>query len=78
MKVLMHLLLVSLTASAEEHARVKTGEGVFQGAFLYSSPSKDKFSSFQGIPYAKPPVGQLRFAPPVAISSFHSWPQVDL
>lgn len=78
MKVVVLLLLVVLAilhATAEENARVKTGEGVFQGSFLYSSPNKDKFSSFQGIPYAKPPVGQLRFAPPVAISSFHSWPQ---
>ncbi|XP_026666920.1 uncharacterized protein LOC108621959 [Ceratina calcarata] len=40
---------------------VATEKGQIQGSINVSVKSSVKYSSFQGIPYAKPPVGNLRF-----------------
>lgn len=42
---------------------VRVEEGQLQGK-LVSSPTGKAFYSFQGIPYAKPPIGSLRFRAP--------------
>ncbi|XP_026483489.2 juvenile hormone esterase-like isoform X1 [Vanessa tameamea] len=42
---------------------VRVEEGELQGK-LVNSPSGKAFYSFQGIPYAKPPIGSLRFKAP--------------
>lgn len=39
---------------------VRVEEGELQGR-LVKSPTGKVFYSFQGIPYAKPPIGSLRF-----------------
>lgn len=46
--------------SAQDAPTVKIVNGTLQGA---KCPSND-VNSFLGIPYAQPPVGDLRFAPP--------------
>ncbi|CAG9859234.1 unnamed protein product [Phyllotreta striolata] len=46
-----------------EYPQVKISDGVLNGGFLTTRNSR-KFSGFQGIPFAKPPVGQLRFRAP--------------
>ncbi|XP_050427116.1 juvenile hormone esterase-like [Adelges cooleyi] len=40
-------------------------QGAIQGQYYKTRPSNKPFVSFLGIPYAKPPVGELRFKPPV-------------
>lgn len=40
------------------HVRIKQGELV---GTLESLSTGDSFASFKGIPYAKPPIGNLRF-----------------
>jgi carboxylesterase type B len=40
---------------------VKVQQGLLQGKTLTSARSKNKFTGFLGIPYAKPPVGDLKF-----------------
>ncbi|KAJ1529245.1 hypothetical protein ONE63_006047 [Megalurothrips usitatus] len=43
---------------------IKTDLGPVLGREIRSEVTDSKFLSFQGIPYAKPPVGPLRFKPP--------------
>ena len=45
---------------------VRTGSGPIQGK-KYTKDGKEQFE-FLGIPYAEPPVGKLRFKPPVPVS----------
>jgi hypothetical protein len=53
-------ILVSV-AQTSEHAIVKVQQGLLKGKILTSVRSKTKFLGFLGIPYAKPPVGELKF-----------------
>lgn len=46
-----------------ENKTIVTGNGPVKGAFEKSYLGYDYFS-FQGIPYAKPPTGNLRFCDP--------------
>lgn len=50
----------AVVVTAQDAPNVKTVNGTLQGA---KCPSND-VNSFLGIPYARPPVGDLRFAPP--------------
>jgi hypothetical protein len=53
-------ILVSV-AQTSQQAIVKVQQGLLQGKLLTSARSKNKFLGFLGIPYAKPPVGELKF-----------------
>lgn len=54
------ILLASTTAFAAVPAQVKTDKGTVEG-----EPTADgKVMAFKGIPYAAPPIGKLRWAPP--------------
>jgi hypothetical protein len=53
-------VLVSV-AQTSEQAIVKVQQGLLKGKTLTSVRSKNKFFGFLGIPYAKPPVGALKF-----------------
>ena len=55
--VVMSAMLASTSALAEP-VRVTVDSGVLVGEL------KNGVRSFQGIPYAKPPVGALRWPPP--------------
>ncbi|XP_014300470.1 juvenile hormone esterase isoform X2 [Microplitis demolitor] len=44
---------------------IETNKGPVRGEILTSADRKIKFSSFRGIRYGKPPIGNLRFKPPV-------------
>ncbi|XP_054283348.1 uncharacterized protein LOC129000409 [Macrosteles quadrilineatus] len=48
----------------EEHKVVQTKQGSLRGSVKYSSFSDKRYYSFVGIPFAKPPVGTLRFKDP--------------
>ncbi|XP_060523214.1 uncharacterized protein LOC132700111 [Cylas formicarius] len=48
---------------------VRAPAGLFQGAILKSRLGRDIYS-FRGIRYAKAPIGELRFKPPVPIETF--------
>ena len=52
----------------EEHvgASVRTSSGLIKG---HAAPRRPGVSEYLGIPYASPPTGDLRFAPPVAFDS---------
>ncbi|VEN60258.1 unnamed protein product [Callosobruchus maculatus] len=61
----MFLLFIGL--SALDYAlglpKVTIPQGTLQGSYK-SSYNRRTFSAFEGIPFAKPPVGDLRFSPP--------------
>ncbi|KAJ5305979.1 hypothetical protein N7508_004994 [Penicillium antarcticum] len=52
----------------KEHvgASVRTSSGLIKG---HPAPYRPEVSEYLGIPYASPPTGDLRFAPPVAFAS---------
>uniref|UniRef100_A0A0P4WCJ5 Carboxylic ester hydrolase n=1 Tax=Scylla olivacea TaxID=85551 RepID=A0A0P4WCJ5_SCYOL len=56
---------VMASQSVGDQLVVSTEDGKISGFREYSTKGR-AFYSFQGIPYAKPPVGQLRFKDPVA------------
>lgn len=51
--------------------QVKVTEGFLEGE-LVNNEFGGQFCSFKGIPYAQPPVGDLRFKVPLAIIFFFS------
>jgi len=57
------LLLATATCAQESRPVVATREGLLRGV-VGRSAGGAVFYSFKGIPYAKPPVGPLRFQPP--------------
>jgi para-nitrobenzyl esterase len=54
------LLLVATAALAAIPAQIKTDKGTVEG----ESTADGKVMAFKGIPYAAPPIGNLRWAPP--------------
>ncbi|CAG7730277.1 unnamed protein product [Allacma fusca] len=60
---------VYLISQIERTEVVRTGSGKLQGNVEISRGGR-KFSSFWGIPYAKPPLGNLRFAPPQPVDAW--------
>ena len=63
----LSLLTASVLPGEEDRPRAKTAFGNVEGIFKLSEPSSRRFSSFEGIPYAVPPTGTLRFKPPVKL-----------
>jgi para-nitrobenzyl esterase len=62
--VLIAALCVALPAAAQTHALVETAAGKLRGQSIGA------MRVFKGIPYASPPVGGLRWRPPVAMPSW--------
>ncbi|XP_054261394.1 esterase FE4-like isoform X2 [Macrosteles quadrilineatus] len=48
-----------------EYVELATKSGKLRGLVKTTALEKKTYQSFQGIPYAKPPIGELRFKPPV-------------
>ena len=64
--LLLSFLLGVTGVRAEELPKVRTEKGVVEGL-----PTADgKVVGFRGIPYAAPPVGELRWKPPVAVEAW--------
>ncbi|XP_031626976.1 esterase B1-like [Contarinia nasturtii] len=53
--------VLSVVISNEQYKTVKTKSGLVRGLRQYTIWHEKPFYSFRGIPYAKPPVGELRF-----------------
>lgn len=66
MKVLALLvpLLVTIQAESSNDPQILTESGLVLGTWDYSISGR-KYASFEGIPYAEPPTGKLRFERPV-------------
>ncbi|CAK9802975.1 Juvenile hormone esterase [Anthophora plagiata] len=59
------LLFLIQHVNSQSGPVVQTSNGAVQGAYNYTVWENIKFSSFKTIPYAKPPLGSLRFQPPI-------------
>ncbi|MBS1857806.1 MAG: carboxylesterase family protein [Acidobacteria bacterium] len=60
------ILAMSITSSVHAADRVKVAGGTLEGAGSLPSGVRE----FKGIPYAQPPVGALRWAPPAPVKSW--------
>ncbi|RLU21207.1 hypothetical protein DMN91_005580 [Ooceraea biroi] len=72
MRLLIVLLCLGLTVHAnldEPAPRVKTPLGALKGHYQLSQNGK-KYEAYEGIPYALPPIGKLRFKPPRQIPAW--------
>ncbi|CAK9802979.1 Venom carboxylesterase-6 [Anthophora plagiata] len=56
-----------LLVNSRRTSVVQTPSGPVRGTVLRTVWNGTKYSAFKGIPYAKPPIGDLRFKPPVPI-----------
>ncbi|XP_039581565.1 cholinesterase-like, partial [Passer montanus] len=61
--LLLLLLLAAPCPATPEELLVATSAGAVRGFHVAAGPSS-RVAAFLGIPYAEPPVGPLRFAPP--------------
>ncbi|CAG9864278.1 unnamed protein product [Phyllotreta striolata] len=68
----LHLILGFVGVALTEGVIVEITNGKIEG-YTRVSPNNVKFNAFQGIPYAKPPTGKLRFLAPVP---HDNWPGV--
>ncbi|CAK9823159.1 Venom carboxylesterase-6 [Anthophora retusa] len=64
--LLLLFTLVTLVWSLEDAPRVKTPLGPIKGYYNLSANGR-QYEAYEGIPYALPPVGKLRFKPPQRI-----------
>ncbi|XP_043272746.1 venom carboxylesterase-6-like [Venturia canescens] len=72
MKILVEILLITIIgALADERVspRVQTPLGKVRGYWDLSRDGR-KFEAYEGIPYAQPPIGELRFEPPEPIGAW--------
>ncbi|XP_049850082.1 esterase FE4-like [Schistocerca gregaria] len=65
----LHLCLIPVSISAVEYVTVDIEEGTIRGRMFETYTDKPMYR-FEGIPYAEPPVGDLRFQPPVKKSAW--------
>jgi len=71
MKNLALLTFIISSVIAGDVPRVKSKIGKIEGSFKVSEPGSRRFSAFEGIPYAVPPIERLRFAPPMKTPVFY-------
>ncbi|KAJ8683814.1 hypothetical protein QAD02_019606 [Eretmocerus hayati] len=67
------LLVIGLAAAQINYTSVvQLNSGPVRGQILTTVRKSVKYSSFEGIPFAKPPIGSLRFQPPVRIGKWQT------
>ncbi|CAK9827815.1 Neuroligin-4, Y-linked [Anthophora retusa] len=70
--ILALLGLILATASAELSSRiVRTKYGELSGVIVTLDRHLEGVEVFRGVPYASPPIGSLRFMPPVSGALWH-------
>ncbi|XP_011635208.1 esterase FE4-like [Pogonomyrmex barbatus] len=62
--VLVYLLSLAVAFNSSQPPIINTKWGLFRGKWSWSVPGNRPIANFLGIPYAQPPVGELRFRSP--------------
>ncbi|KAL3282161.1 hypothetical protein HHI36_005356 [Cryptolaemus montrouzieri] len=60
----LFFLYLCLLINGEQNPKVKISDGIVEGKILKTLEGRE-FQAYQGIPFAEPPVGKLRFSSPV-------------
>ena len=68
--LLYRSIFVAVLAGCRGNVLITAGQGRLKGSYMTSSSGR-KFAAFRGIPYAEPPIGQLRFRDPVPAAAWH-------
>ncbi|CAB3261750.1 unnamed protein product [Arctia plantaginis] len=63
LKLFLCLVVVGLVAAQAPNPTIRIPHGVIQGAWKVSTKGRS-YASFEGIPYARPPIGKYRFREP--------------
>ncbi|CAK9829233.1 Ace [Anthophora retusa] len=67
----LFLVLLAVTIQAQDLSQVvQTDKGAVQGRVYKTAWHSKPYSSYEGIPFAKPPVGPLRFRKPIEADSW--------
>lgn len=67
----LFLLYILATATCHKFRTVSTNCGLVRGQQETSMLKKVSFYSFRGIPYAQPPIEELRFKAPAPVKPWH-------
>ena len=63
LRLILFVSVLGLVSTQESDPVVKLSYGVLQGSWQVSSKGRT-YASFQGVPYARPPIGKYRFKEP--------------
>ena len=63
-KIVLQLFFPILVLSQDKPTICLEQGACFEGSWIDSTSTSTKFASFQGIRYAQPPIGELRFKSP--------------
>ncbi|XP_050556454.1 venom carboxylesterase-6 [Spodoptera frugiperda] len=63
LKLFLFLTVVGLVAAQGPNPTLRVAHGLLQGAWKVSTKGRS-YASFQGVPYARPPIGKYRFREP--------------
>nr|XP_021199848.2 LOW QUALITY PROTEIN: venom carboxylesterase-6 [Helicoverpa armigera] len=63
LRLFLFLFFAGFVASQAPNPTIRVAHGVLQGAWKVSTKGRS-YASFQGIPYARPPIGKYRFREP--------------
>nr|WNK22298.1 carboxylesterase 13 [Athetis lepigone] len=63
LRLFLFLIVAGLVATQAPNPTIRVAHGLLQGTWKVSTKGRS-FASFQGIPYARPPVGKYRFREP--------------
>ena len=78
LKGLMLFILSSAAFANEERISISTKAGAkVTGRLEESFPGKHSFAAFRKIPFAKPPIGELRFAPAAETPTLNPGQEID-
>ena len=64
------ILIISVLADLSSRI-VKTNHGELSGVIVSLGSNLESVEVFRGVPYASPPIGSLRFMPPVSGAMWH-------